>query len=189
MPTLTGPVVSVGSMNGSPQPSLDRDGLLLRPWQLGDASVVVAAYEDPAIRRWHVRTMSDLTEAAAWIEDRHARWRAEHGADWAVVRAGQVVGRVGLNGVDLAQGCADLAYWVVPSARGAGIASRAATHLAEWAFAALGLHRVGLEHSTENPASCSVALRAGFAAEGVRRSSVLHADGWHDMHTHARIAG
>lgn len=41
---------------------------------------------------------------------------------------------------------------------------------------------------TANAASCRVALKAGFAAEGTRRSAALHADGWHDMHLHARIA-
>ncbi|MGO8889299.1 MAG: GNAT family N-acetyltransferase [Streptosporangiaceae bacterium] len=40
-----------------------------------------------------------------------------------------------------------------------------------------------------NTASCRVAAKAGFAAEGIQRSAVLHADGWHDMHVHARISG
>lgn len=189
MPRLTEPVVPAGAMNRMPQPTLDGDGLVLRPWETGDAPVVVAAYEDPDIRRWHARTMDDVAEAAVWVADQNARWVGERGANWAVVRGGEVVGRVGLNGIDLDEGSGELAYWVVPSARGAGIASRAAVQLTEWALGTLGLHRVALEHSTENLASCSVADRAGFTAEGVRRSAVLHADGWHDMHLHARIAG
>jgi len=47
---------------------------------------------------------------------------------------------------------------------------------------------VELEHSTQNPASCRVAVKAQFAAEGVRRSAALHADGWHDMHVHVSIS-
>ncbi|MET7707718.1 GNAT family protein [Micromonospora sp. NPDC005413] len=50
------------------------------------------------------------------------------------------------------------------------------------------LHRLALEHSTANTASCRVATRAGFRAEGVLRGSVRHADGWHDMHLHALLA-
>ena len=176
-------------MSRIPQPTLRGDGLVLRPWAPDDAPALVAAYEDPEIRRWHVRSMRDEAEATAWVEDRNARWRHERGAEWAVVRGTDVVGRVGLNPVDLEEGRAALAYWVLPDARGARIASRASTLLSAWAFTTLGLHRIALEHSTENEASCSVARRAGFAAEGVRRSSVLHADGWHDMHVHARIAG
>ena len=34
-----------------------------------------------------------------------------------------------------------------------------------------------------------MAAKAGFALEGTKRSALLHADGWHDMHLHARIRG
>jgi hypothetical protein len=34
-----------------------------------------------------------------------------------------------------------------------------------------------------------VAGKAGFAFEGTKRSAVLHQDGWHDMHLHARVQG
>ena len=171
-----------------PQPTLERDDLVLRPFEPGDGPAVVAAYEDPAIRRWHVRTMTDAAEVATWIANRDDRWQGESGADWAVVRDGELVGRVGLNAVDLDEGSAELAYWVVPAARGGGVASRAAILLAGWSLDGLGLHRVALAHSTQNEASCRVATRAGFVPEGVQRSAVLHADGWHDMHVHARIA-
>jgi len=40
-----------------------------------------------------------------------------------------------------------------------------------------------------NPASCRVAVKSGFEAEGTERGAELHTDGWHDMHLHARIAG
>ena len=32
-----------------------------------------------------------------------------------------------------------------------------------------------------------VAEKTGFALEGTRRSSLLHDDGWHDMHLHGRV--
>jgi RimJ/RimL family protein N-acetyltransferase len=57
-----------------------------------------------------------------------------------------------------------------------------------WSFDVLGLHRIEINHSTQNPVSCHVAERAGYIAEGFKRSEGLHADGWHDMHQHARIA-
>jgi len=56
-----------------------------------------------------------------------------------------------------------------------------------WGFA-LGLHRIELEHSVANDASCRVALKAGYALESTKRSQALHADGWHDIHLHVRIA-
>ena len=88
-----------------------------------------------------------------------------------------------------ADGVSDVSYWVVPSSRGRGVATAAALGaLAEWAFDVLGLHRIFVDHSTRNLASCAVATRAGFRLEGTKREDALHADGWHDMHLHARLA-
>ena len=49
------------------------------------------------------------------------------------------------------------------------------------------MHRIDVEHSTRNSASCRVAAKAGFVPEGTKMSAALHVDGWHDMHLHARI--
>jgi [ribosomal protein S5]-alanine N-acetyltransferase len=56
-----------------------------------------------------------------------------------------------------------------------------------WMFRSVGLHRLELSHSTLNPASCRIAEKAGYPYEGTRRQQVLHQDGWHDMHLHARL--
>ncbi|MFC4146911.1 GNAT family N-acetyltransferase [Micromonospora mangrovi] len=187
MPSLVTPAVPAGSMAALPQPEIPADGVLLRPWQPGDSSAVVAAYADPAIRRWHCRSMDDR-EAADWITAWSGRWRGETGAGWAVTDGGAMVGQIGLRRLDLHEGLAEVSYWVLPAARGQRVAPRALTGLTDWCFAALRLHRLELSHSTANPASCRVARRAGFTAEGTKRGEGRHADGWHDMHLHARLA-
>lgn len=118
-------------------------------------------------------------------------WRAETDGYWAVVAAGTgvVAGRVSLREVDLEDGRGECSYWVLPAARGGGIATRATIGLSRWALGELGLHRLELAHSVANPASCRVAGKAGFRLEGIKRSALLHADGWHDMHLHARVRG
>jgi RimJ/RimL family protein N-acetyltransferase len=58
--------------------------------------------------------------------------------------------------------------------------------MAAWAFDELGLHRLTIIHCVANERSCGVATRAGFALEGVMASAQLLADGWHDVHLHAR---
>ncbi|GAA4566463.1 GNAT family N-acetyltransferase [Micromonospora coerulea] len=186
MPLLMGPAVPPGSLAALPQPRITADGLQLRPWQPADRASVVAGYADPAIRRWHCRSMTD-GEAAEWIAGWPHRWRAETGAGWAVTGAGRVVGQISLRRIVLAEGLAEVSYWVLPAARGRRVAPRALSGLAAWCFRALRLHRVELCHSTVNVASCRVAQRAGFAAEGTKRGEGHHADGWHDMHLHARL--
>lgn len=205
MPLTAEPVVPAGRWDGSSQPTLAVDGLVLRPWLREDAAPVRAAYDDDAIRRWRARTMADEDEAAAWIEGKNAAWRAGTAGEWAVVvpaahvgepaqegspsvgGSGRLVGRAALTHLNLFEGYAALAYWVVPEARGRRVAVRAGTEVLRWAFEDLGLHRVEVEHSTGNPASCRGAELLGCRAAGVRRGHALHADGHHDMHLHARL--
>jgi ribosomal-protein-alanine N-acetyltransferase len=186
VPQLVDPIVPAGRLNRLPQPVLTVDELVLRPWRGDDVPAVVAAYQDPEIQRWHVRSMTE-SEAGAWVLSWADKWRTETGAEWAVVEQNTVVGRTGLRALDLAEGHGEAAYWVTPLARGRGVAARAANAVSEWMFAEVGLNRIELEHSTANVASCRVALAAGFASEGTRRRAVRHADGWHDMHQHARL--
>jgi RimJ/RimL family protein N-acetyltransferase len=198
VPSLAAPAVPRGSMAARPQPVIRANGLVLRPWQRSDRPVVVSAYADPAIRQWHCRSMSD-DEAERWIAHWPGRWRDETGAGWAVLDPGpievgqvdvglSVSGQFSLRRIDLAVGLAEVSYWVLPGARRRGVASRALSAVTAWSFGTLGLHRVEVAHSTANAASCRVAERAGFPAEGTKRGEALHADGWHDMHLHARLA-
>ncbi|MER6069093.1 GNAT family N-acetyltransferase [Streptomyces sp. NPDC001817] len=192
MPYLTSPVVPAGTLARIPQPSLPTgDGLLLRPWQERDAPAVFAAFQDPLMHQWHIKAADSEEEVTGWIIQWRSGWEAEREAQWAVVEAGtgELLGRVALREILLGDGCAEVAYWTVARARGRGVAVRATTTLSRWAFEEIGLHRLELSHATANEASCRVAAKAGFAAEGTRRSALLHPDGWHDMHLHARVRG
>jgi len=160
---------------------------MLRPWAEPDAAGLVTAYADPDVQRWHCRSL-DLEEAAALILRWRAAWPAEAGASWAVVDGeDRLLGRAALRDMHLADGVAEIAYWVLPAARRRGVATAAVAVLTRWAFEEVGLQRLEIFHSVANTASCAVATSTGFRPEGTLRASVLHADGWHDMHLHARL--
>ena len=186
MPPLTPPAVPAGILGSVKQPVLTADALLLRPFVVDDVEALVRAYADPEIQRWHVRSLTP-DEAEAWVEQRQARWQSETGADWAVIADGQLAGRVNLHRLDLEEGLGEVGYWIGVEHRGRGYATAAVGALSTWAFD-LGLARLELAHSVHNERSCRVATRAGYALEGVKRHAARHADGWHDMHLHARIA-
>lgn len=162
---------------------------MLRPWRESDADAVETAFDCPDIQRWHVRRMDSHNEAIAWTAGWKTRWDNETDASWAITGndEDQPIGQVGLRTISLFEGSAQLSYWVLPAARGTGVAVRAALALTQWTFDVVGLHRVFLEHSTANTASCRVASKLGFDVEGTQRGALLHADGWHDAHTHARL--
>lgn len=188
MPKTVSPVIASRSIGSKPQPRLDgSSGLVVRPWLTEDSARLADAFQDPAIQFWHTRTISANEEAETLINDYAQDWRAETRANWAVVSlADELVGRVSLNPMNLQDGEAEIGYWVHSAARGRGVAVNAVDLLTSWSFS-VGFHRLIIHHSTTNPASCSVARKAGFDLEGTKKSALLHADGWHDMHLHARI--
>jgi [ribosomal protein S5]-alanine N-acetyltransferase len=149
---------------------------------------VVTAYRDPDISHWHRRDVGSEDEARELIATWNRSWAAETASCWAVVAGDQdeVAGRVTVRDLNLAGGHGQVGYWVLPAARGGGIAVRALREASRWALEDLGLHRLELGHSVANRASCRVADKAGFALEGTLRSALLHQDGWHDMHLHGR---
>ncbi|MCQ4212910.1 GNAT family N-acetyltransferase [Streptomyces longispororuber] len=190
MPIELKHTIAPGTLARSPQPSLrSADGqLTLRAPESTDAPAVFEAFQDPALSYWHARTMDSLDEARAWVATTHEGWREEGTAQWLVTRTadGAPLGRMALKDMNLWEGLAEVAYWMLPAARGQGVAPRALDTLTDWAFAT-GFHRLDLLHSTRNEPSCRVAAKAGYPLEGTRRSSALHTDGWHDMHVHVRI--
>ncbi|WP_328978214.1 GNAT family N-acetyltransferase [Streptomyces canus] len=213
------PVVPAGRMADNAQPVLALPGgLKLRPWRTTDAGALVAASHDPAISRWNLLPTLTEDEARARIGRMRERWERETAAVWAVAREdggegahvltstgigpagprdehaknpgpGDILGLAAWINVDLDRGHAEIAYWVLPAGRGTGIAVEAARRLTDWALHDLGLHRLTLCHAVANEASCRVAEKAGFRLEGTMRHALLHADGWHDQHLHARVRG
>ena len=187
MPELVSAAVAAGHLRDQRQPTLRADELTLRPWLLSDAPAVAAVYRDPEVQRWHVRSM-DEAEARDWVASWSRRWAAETGAGWAVTRDGELAARVGFRLINLDEGLAEASYWTAPAARGCGIAVRALRAASGWMLTTGGLHRLELNHSVANPASCRVAVKAGYRYEGTKRQHTLHADGWHDMHVHGLLA-
>lgn len=83
--------------------------------------------------------------------------------------SGEVVGCGMLHHLDKERKIVEIGYWVLPSARGRGVATTIARMLAEHAFS-LGVERVAAYVNVGNIASERVVERAGFTREGVVRS-------------------
>jgi RimJ/RimL family protein N-acetyltransferase len=149
--------------------------------------------DDDALRTFH-----DDADAALWngLPEDVADWREryaaqdERGATFAVADPDddRLLGTIAVFDVDLDQRDAELGYRVVPAERGQGVATAALDAAARWAFETYDLRRLELYHAVDNPASCTVAERAGFRQEGVLRESYRYGDGrWYDEHLHARL--
>lgn len=147
------------------------DGVVrLRLHADADLERVAAASRDPEVLRW-TRVPEDNTAAAMreWISE----WRGrEEELHLIVVGAedDELLGAIGLLRHEPLERRCEIGYWLAASARGRGFASRAVCLLGEWAFAELGIERIGIAVEPENASSMAVPRRCGYEYEGILRS-------------------
>ena len=157
----------------------DGSGVLLRPAEPSDAERWLEMIRDSECQKYgspaFVDVPTDVAGLADRIESSRTAW-AEGSPGTFIVAAVEAperfLGDIGWRwSLHEKFAAADLGYSVHPDARGRGVGRRAIVALTRWLLApdGRGLDRVQLDHSTENPASCRVALAAGFEREGIRR--------------------
>jgi len=173
-------------------------GLLLRPWDAesgADVEVWLRGLTDPEFQRWYTPYRPVTGPDAARESLRRGARRDADGtaASFRIADAvsGTALGHIGVNEIHPVLRRGTVGYWVLPEARGRGIATRALLLTARWAFTGLGLHRLELDHAVGHDVSCRIAGRCGFRPEGTRRGAILAAgrrDAFRDAHVHARLA-
>ncbi|WP_434439142.1 GNAT family N-acetyltransferase [Lentzea sp. E54] len=161
---------------------------LLRPWNLDDAPVVLATAREPMMDRQFTFPVDSLPAAQEWIVLLADRRDEDTAYSFAVLHEGVPVGNVAVSSVERRHLTGWVSYWIREEARGKGLATLACRAVSEFAFTELGLFRLELAHRLDNPASCRVALGAGFLVEGVERARLLYDGVRHDTETHARLA-
>lgn len=140
---------------------------VMRPLRLDDAGAVLAAFmaSGDMARQGDVTDLPSAQRYVEWLLD------ADHRA-FVVQLDGALGGLVAMT-IDRANRSAWMFWWTHPAHRGRGVASAGATTVADWALAVAGLQRLEIGYRTNNPASASVARRAGFVVEGLERDKFL----------------
>ena len=175
--------VAMRARAGTPVPAA-----LLRPWRRGDAAGLQAAFTlsgDLTAQLGSIE-LSTIARCETFITDNLATATVSR-RNFAISVDGVAVGNVGIGSMEHRHGTGWVYYWVSAAARGQGLATRALASIADWAFTEQGLYRLELGHRTDNSASCRVATRAGFAAEGVERQKLKYGTDRFDVETHARL--
>lgn len=181
-----------------PAPVLSGSGLRLRVWDPeseADLEAWLRGRTDPEFRRWNTplileKGLADARESLA----SHVRNAADGtGMPFCVTdeATGAILGQVGIGVISRPLRTGRVGYWVLPEARGRGVATRALLLAMDWAFGELGLHRMELDHALGHDASCRIAERCGFSYEGTLRDAMWEAgrhDAFRDCHLHARLA-
>jgi ribosomal-protein-alanine N-acetyltransferase len=174
-----------------PDPPLTDGTILLRPWTVHDLSAVEQAGDDPYIPATTTVPAAYMdAEGHQWIERQWQQVTSGTGLPFCVAD-GQTDSPLGFIGVWLdhrSQGIARFGYWILPSARGRGIASAALRLLSTWAIEEMAVPRLELIVELWNVASQRVAEQAGFIQEGVLHSYIEVQGTRRDVFMYARIA-
>jgi len=157
--------------------------LVLRPPALDDVDAIAAACRDPEIQRYvPVPAPYARDDAVSYVAGFCADgWASGERLTWAALEGGELVGTVGLHAV--ADGAAEIGYWLAPSARGRGLMREAAAAVVDHGFrasAGLGLVRIGWRAYAGNTGSAAVARALGFRFEGVARLGATGREGRED---------
>jgi RimJ/RimL family protein N-acetyltransferase len=126
--------------------------------------------------------------AQTWLE-RYEEGRRDGSREaFAIVDdGGDFLGVAVVPEIDRETQTAELGYVVAPAARGRGVATEALRQLTAWAFE-LGMVRLELLISVDNPASKKVAERCGYVREGVLRSAYFKQGRREDTEIWSRLA-
>jgi [ribosomal protein S5]-alanine N-acetyltransferase len=167
------------------------DGVVrLRAWSEDDLATVETASADPRIpETTTVPAVYTRPEGEAFVRRQRARTAAGEGWSFAVAdaRDDEAVG-CGVLLLRPQPGVAGIGYWLLPAARGRGLATRAVGLLTDWGLAAAGVVRVEAWVVPGDVASIGVLTRCGFRHEGRLRSFLLLGSHRTDALVFARLA-
>lgn len=173
-----------------PDPELSDNRVVLRCWTLDDLHCIEEASTDPRIPAGTTVPEHFTPEAGRAFVER--QWsRVDRGEGVSLAIESRALGRaVGLVAMMLRPqaGVIGLGYWVIPSARGEGSATAAATLAGEWAIGRGGFARIEAWVEQDNVASQAVLSAAGFEPEGLLRSFLATAGGRSNAFVYSRIA-
>ncbi|HET7182349.1 MAG TPA: GNAT family N-acetyltransferase [Candidatus Limnocylindrales bacterium] len=130
----------------------------LRAVQPNDYAVIDAGQRDPDVQRW-IGTPWPVHELPARLE----RLAAEGSPTFAICESGPgLLGLVWLNKSIDGGATRSVGYWLLPEARGRGVATAAVRLISRWAVEELGTARLLLRTAPDNERSKRLAERAGF---------------------------
>jgi len=170
-----------------PKPPLSTDDLVLRRFRRDDFALAQANDTDPSTARW----LNPLPASTGEEVVRFNEWARRQGNTLVLTIADKesdaYLGEILLFSRQWQ--VAELAYLVLPSARGRGLAPTAVRLMSTWAFDRLGAQRLQLMVAVENESSHRVAEKNGYRREGVLRSAYEVRGARADMVMYSRLPG
>lgn len=166
------------------------DRLIARRFAMDDLEAFVTMRNEPSVARYQSWESYSADEGRRFIAELAGCEPGEPGwFQFALEerRTGAFVGDCGLNILAHDPRLAQIGYSIARPHWNRGLATEAVKALAEFAFAAFGLHRITASADPRNAASCRVLEKAGFLKEAHFRRSEWFKGEWTDDVVYARL--
>lgn len=146
------------------QPLLTTERLILRPFQLSDATKVQKLAGDELVANGAINIPHPYSDgfAGQWIGKVLAGWQSQQSAIYAITLKSnyQLVGCVGLHNID--SGKAQLGYWIGVPYWGQGYCTEAAKRVTEFGFKRLELDIIYGQHLSRDPSPGKIMQKIGM---------------------------
>ena len=151
--------------------TIDTERLTLRRFKIEDAQAMFDNWaSDERVTRyltWIPHESPKFTKQL--LEDWCAAYENPNCYHWAIEFEGEAIGGISVVQLSERSEYAELGYCVGYDYWNKGIMSKAAKAVIRYLFAEVGLHRIGISHAVQNPASGRVAQKCGMTYEGTKR--------------------
>lgn len=167
------------------------DGLFLTEIRSSDRKSIVKHINDRSIHEntMHIPFPYYDTDADKFLETcRKFEEHFMHVGQFAIRLEGELIGGIGFmycHGEESHK--AEIGYWIGPSHRKKGLATKAIRKIVEIGFTEKGLFRIEANVFTHNIGSIRALEKAGFEKEGLLKSTFIKGDSLVDTYLYACI--
>ncbi len=153
-----------------PQITLESKRLLLRPFDMNDASTVQKFAGNINVAKTTVNIPHPYEDgmAEAWIETQPKRWKEDELINFAIINksSNQLMGVIGL--VSRKETKAGIGYWIGEPFWNKGFCTEATKVFIDFCFTSLNIENLEAEFLVTNPASGRVIQKAGMRFKTTR---------------------
>jgi [ribosomal protein S5]-alanine N-acetyltransferase len=170
-------------------PTMELDGVRLRPLRMTDAATLYAYLRDPVVTALTSYPVVSLPMVEAMIERSRSRWEAGDLSRWglALQRDDQLAGTCGFNDWSQMHRWAELAFDLARAHWGKGLMRQALAAVLQWTFRRDQVDRVHAFVRVDNRRSDRLLEHSGFLREGCLRSYRVCRGQPHDFHVYALL--
>ncbi len=170
-------------------PTIELDGVRLRPLRVADAAALYAYLRDPAVTELTSYPDVTVTMVEGIIERAVSRWTAGELSKWGVAlqHDDQLVGTCGFNEWSKVHRWAELAFDLAQAHWGKGLMRQAVVAVLQWTYGQDHVNRIHAFVRVDNGRSERLLERSGFVREGCLRSYRVCRGQAHDFYIYGLL--